>query len=254
MHTIVFGDDRSAGSDVAWLWINDQRWPGWRVDVVTVPENELGTPRVLGSTELRPWEPDDPRPVFPEAGLEEVRHLTADADPRVVLGGQEDADLLVVGATGQGLLKRWLRIGSTTEWLLHQPPAPLLVARAARPVRSVLVAVDGSEPARRALDAFVALPWAASTEVLALGVYDGWAEPEQGLADAASVLEAAGISHRTEQVRGRATETLLERVRVDQVQLVVLGSRGRSTLHRAFAGSTASAVARGADGNVLVVA
>lgn len=254
MHTIVFGDDRSPGSDVAWLWINDQQWPGWRVDVVTVPETELGGPRVLGSTQLTTWEPADPRDVFAGSGIDEVRHLTADADPRVVLCSREDADLLVVGATGRGLLKRWLHVGSTTEWLLHQPPAPLLVARAARPVRSVLVAVDGSDPARRALEAFVALPWAASTEVLALGVYDGWAEPEQGLADAAAVLDAAGIAHRTEQVRGRATETLLERMRADQAQLIVLGARGRSTLHRAMAGSTASAVTRAADGNVLVVA
>ncbi len=253
MHTIVFGDDRSPGSDVAWLWINDQQWPGWQVDVISVPETELG-PNVLGSTELTSWEPEDPRSVFPASGIAEVRHLTADADPRVVLCTRQDADLIVVGATGRGFLKRWLHLGSTTEWLLHQPPAPLLVARAARPVRTVLVAVDGSDPARRALDAFVALPWASSTEVLALGVYDGWAEPEEGLAAAADVLNAAGIVHRTEQVRGRATETLLERLRSERAQLVVLGARGRSTLHRAMAGSTASAVTRAAEGNVLVVA
>lgn len=254
MRTIVFGDDRSPGSDVAWLWINDQQWPGWRVEVVTVPETELGSPHVIGSTTLEPWAPEDPRAAFPGSGIVEVAHLTADADPRVVLGGCEDADLLVVGATGRGFLKRWFHLGSTSEWLLHQPPAPLLVARTARPVRHVLVAVDGSESSRRALDAFAALPWAGDVEVLALGVYDGWAEPEAGLVEAGKVLAAAGIEHRTEQIRGRATETILATLGQRRIELVVLGARGRSGLHRAMAGSTAAAVTRSADGNVLVVA
>lgn len=254
MHTIVFGDDRSPGSDVAWLWINDQQWPGWRVDVVSVPETDLGPPHVIGSAELVPWEPEDPRALFPGSGIAELRHLTADADPRVVLGARDDADLLVVGATGRGFLKRWLHLGSTTEWLMHQPPAPLLVARAGRPVRKALVAVDGSDPARRALETFVALPWASEVEVFALGVYDGWAEPDEGLAHASAVLADAGIGHRADQVRGRATQTLLDTARSEQVDLVVLGCRGRSKLHRAMAGSTASGVARAAETNVLVVA
>lgn len=254
MPTIVFGDDRSPGSDVAWLWINDQQWPGWRVDAVHVPETDLGPPNVVGSTELLAWEPEDPRALFPGSGIGEVRHLTADADPRVVLGAREDADLLVVGATGRGFLKRWLHLGSTAEWLMHQPPAPLLIARSARPVRRVLLGVDGSESSRRAIQAFAALPWARGAEALALGVYDGWAEPQEGLDDAKSALAAAGIGCRAEQVRGRATHTLLDRMRAEQVDLVVLGARGRSKLHRAMAGSTTSGVARAADTNVLVVA
>lgn len=254
MRTIVFGDDRSPGSDVAWLWINDQRWPDWAVDVVTVVDSDGGRSEVTGPSELVPWTPDDPRTPHPAAGMAEVRHLTADSDPRVVLGGRDDADLLVVGATGRGFLERWLHVGSTTEWLLHLPPAPLLVARAARPVREVLIAVDGSDPARRAMDVFVSLPWAPDTEVHALGVYDGWAEPERGLAEAAEVLSAAGIAHRTEQVRGRAADTILRALRTERDQLVVLGARGRSRLHRVMTGSTASAVARAAPGNVLVVA
>lgn len=31
----VFGDDGSAAADVVWLWINNHRWPGWRISVVT---------------------------------------------------------------------------------------------------------------------------------------------------------------------------------------------------------------------------
>lgn len=252
MRTIVFGDDRSAGADLAWLWINDQVWPGWQVDVVTIPETELGPPHVFGSVETVEWQPSDPRRVVPAAGLADVRHLTATADPRVVLGGRTDADLLVVGATGRGFLKRWLHLGSTTEWLLHSPPTTTVVARSGRAVHRVLVGVDGSVPARRALDAFVSLPWAGDTEVVVVGVDDGWVRPQPAVADASALLAGAGIEHRVDMPRGRATDVLMECIRAHRPDLVVLGARGTSRLRRVVAGSTASSVVRSADVSVLI--
>lgn len=253
MHTIVFGDDRSPGADLAWMWLTQQQWSGWRVDVVTVPETELGPPHLSGAPGAVPWTPEDPRDAPEASGLVSVRHLTADADPRVVLSARSDADLLVVGATGGGFLKRWLHVGSTTEWLLHDPPAPLVVARTGRRVRRVLVGVDGSESSGRALEAFASLPWAPSTEVHVLGVHDGWVEPGSALADADAVLATAGIEHRTEQARGRAAEVLVSRARHDHVDLVVLGVRGASKLRRVVAGATASSVTRACDSSVLLV-
>ena len=249
---IVFGDDRSQGADIGWLWIGEQRWPGWRLDVVTVPETELGPPHPGGSTTLEPWTPEDPRQPIAGAGFAEVRHLTAHADPRVVLAGCATADLLVVGATGQGFLKRRLHLGSTTEWLLHEPPAPLVIARSGRRVRRVLVGVDGSPPAQRALAAFAGLPWATDTEVLVIGARDGWVEPGPALDAADAVLDAAGITHRVEEGKGRAAEVLLRAQRREASQLVVLGARGSSRLRRAVAGATASSVARAADVSVLL--
>ena len=249
---IVFGDDRSPGADVAWLWINDQRWEGWSLDVVEVTETELGPARPPGGEEWRDWSPEVPRVAFPQAGLGPIRHRTADADPRVVLCRCADADLLVVGPTGRGFLKRWLHLGSTTEWLLHEPPAPMVIARSAGPVRHAVVAVDGSEPAERALDALLRLPWASDLDVLAIGVYDGWSEPGVGLEAASKRLEAAGVRHRTEERRGKATETLLHVLEEHHPQLITVGARGRSTFQRVVAGSTASAIARSAACNVLI--
>ena len=250
---IVFGDDRSQGADLGWLWIGEQRWPGWRLDVVTVPETELGPPHPGGSTTLEPWTPEDPRQPIVGAGFAEVRHLTAQADPRVVLAGAR-ADLLVVGATGQGFLKRRLHLGSTTEWLLQEPPAPLVIARSGRRVRRVLVGVDGSPPSQRALAAFAGLPWAPDTEVLLVGVHDGWVEPGPALDAAAAVLGQAGIPHRAEEVKGRATEVLMRAQEREDSQLLVLGARGSSRLRHALAGATASSLARAADASVLLVA
>lgn len=254
MGTIVFGDDRSPGADVAWLWINDQRWSGWQVDVIEVTETELGPARPREGAVPRDWSPDAPRTPFPDAGIAAVRHRIAEADPRVVLADCVDADLLVVGPTGQGFLKRWLHLGSTTEWLLHGPPVPMVIARSAGPVRHAVVTVDGSDPAIRALDALLAMPWAGSLDVFVLGVYDGWSEPTAGLEVAAERLHAAGVRHRTQEVRGRATETIMHVLQEHRPQLVTVGARGKSTFQRVVAGSTASAVARAAPCNVLVAA
>jgi len=249
---IVFGDDRSPGADLGWLWINEQRWPGWRLDVVTVPETELGPPHPSGAAALEPWMPDDPRQPIAGSGLREVQHLMAHADPRVVLGGCASTDLLVVGTTGRGFLQRRLHLGSTTEWLMHQPPAPLVVARSGRRVRRVLVAVDGSTSSQRALAAFAALPWAPDTEALVLGVRDGWVDPSGAIEEAASVLEQAGVPHRVEELKGRATEAILRAQARDGSQLVVLGARGGSRVRRTVAGATASSVTRAADASIVL--
>lgn len=253
MKTMVFGDDRSAGSDVAWLWINLQSWPTWSVDVVEVRDGDHGPRRPNGPTKLEPWTPDDPRRAFVEADFASVQLLTAEGDPRLVLGDRDDADLVVVGATGRGLLKQWLHLGSTTEWLMNQPTAPLLVARSARAVRRVIICVDGSDAAQRAVRTFAELPLAAECEVVVLGVYDGWSEPAAGIKAAIETLDEHGIRHHHEEIAGRPKEVILRELHERQPHLVVIGAAGANALRKTMAGSTASAVTRAAPCNVLLV-
>src|SRR5512135_3231760 len=140
---LVFGDDGSPAADVAWLWVNNHAWPGWRAEIVhaTLPPvvgPPLDTPPVL-----REWEPARPRVAFTESGIDDVRHLTVEVDPRIALDSSTHADLTVVGARGRGMLKAF-GVGSTTDWLLQRPLTPLLVVRSAPTVHRALVCVDGS--------------------------------------------------------------------------------------------------------------
>ena len=124
--TLTLGDDRSAGADVAWGWIGAHAWPQWAVEVVTVTTPKGRTAdSPLGYTELRPWDPPDPRLAPASCGFRSVTHLTAENDPRLVLGQRPGSDLVVVGPRGHGLLKV-LHLGSTAEWLLHESRADLL--------------------------------------------------------------------------------------------------------------------------------
>ena len=122
-HTITFGDDGSAGSDLAWSWICDQDWSGWDVEVVRAVQPELGPPPPPALSQLHSWQPERPRERFSESHLGSIVHLTAVQDPRLLLS--RPADLLVIGARGPGIAKA-LRLGSTAEWLLESPPGPMV--------------------------------------------------------------------------------------------------------------------------------
>lgn len=246
---LVFGDDGSAEADVAWLWINCQRWDGWRLEVVEAVLPPPGPAIPVERSTLHPWSPSSPRRAFAESGLRECSYLTAEADPRVVLNRR--ADLVVVGPRGTGLLKS-LHLGSTAEWLLAHPPSPLLVARHGREVRSVVVGADGSVHSKRAIQRLATLPWTAALDVTVVGVDDGRTDPAGATAWAAELLAGAGARVRPRIVYGRPAHELLIAVDQERADLVVLGTRGLTGLARLNLGSTAGAVARSAPCSVLV--
>jgi nucleotide-binding universal stress UspA family protein len=246
---LVFGDDSTPGSDVCWLWVNNQRWEGWRLEVVTAHLPRLQPPPSGESATLHEWVPPDPREPFAEAGFAEVAQLTGDVDPRLALC--RTADLVAIGARGPGVLKS-LGLGSTAEYLLHDPPGPIVIARGARRVRRVMVCTDGSPHAERALRAFATLPWAAGTDVHVVSVDDGRTDADRAAAAAKDELAAAGTVVETSVLRGQPTEVLVHEIEHHVPDLVVLGTRGLTGLRRLRVGSTAGAIARALHINVLL--
>lgn len=249
---LVFGDDGSPSADVAWLWICEQHWPGWRAEVVTASPPPLGPPPGEQAAHPHPWEPPTPR-VDPGDRIDEISHLRSDADPRYVLGALTHASLMVIGARGAGLLKA-LHLGSTAEYLLHQPPGPLVIPKHATPVRRVVVAVDGSAHASRAIAALRSMPWVDDVEqVLLLGVKEQHNELGPALDAAAALLgPRLRVEAREAEVRGSVAGTLLAEAEAMTSDLVVLGTRGLGPVRRMLAGSTASAVTRLAKCAVLL--
>ncbi len=250
--TIVFGDDGSSPADAAWLWINNQSWAGWNLEVITATEPPLTPPSVDREPDLIEWDSPFSRTPLPQAGLGQVRFLTAVADPRILLGRRSDADVMVVGTKGLNPLQALL-LGSTTEWLLQDPPAPLVVARSAARVGQALVAVDGSSHARRAVEAFALLPWAGQASVLVLAVDDGRTDLE-AISVALDLLHQEGIDAEGQQAAGRPTDVILEQIELRGPELVVLGTRGLTGLDRPRLGSTAAAVIRHGPCSVLAAA
>jgi nucleotide-binding universal stress UspA family protein len=255
---VTFADDGSAGADVAWLWLNNHVWPGWAVEVLTVQPLTAGPPSGPEAALPHPWQPESPRRVFEESGLGDPVHLVADGDPRAVLGARTSTGLLVVGARGRGVWKA-LRLGSTAEWLLQCPPAPLVIVRQARATGRVLVCIDGSPHAARAVQTLAVMPWLHRCSVTVFGVVERERDPTAAVDAAADLLgrRAAGVDT---VIRAPGPMDVFVHVRVDLFDvmdalvpdLVVLGTRGLTGLQRLRLGSTASAVAHHAPCSVLL--
>jgi nucleotide-binding universal stress UspA family protein len=185
----------------------------------------------------------------------------------------EDADLLVVGARGLGGFARLL-VGSVSGQCLEHAPCPVAVIRATDPARQdtpprVVVGVDGSESAQRALE------WAldeARARGAGLDVVHAWDLPLIGnigalafdptllqdlghevLDEAISASEARATGVDVDRIlaRGSAARVLIERGR--HADLVVVGARGRGGFVGLLLGSVSHRVAHDAPCPVVVL-
>lgn len=245
---MVFGDNGSAAADVACLWVANHRWDGWDLEVITATMPSL--PLSDTQAEFRMWNSPHERTILAPSGFARIQHLAIERDPRLVFDARSDASLIVVGdrnekRPGPNFL------GSTSEWLVHQPPAPLAIIRSARPVRRVLVCVDGSGHAQSALRAFVTLPFSADADVTVMHVDEGIGH-RHAVDDAIDLLTAAGITPRVRSDSGRPATCIADELRREPRDLTVLGTRGLTGLSRLLLGSTANAVVRSGHGSVLV--
>lgn len=248
-HRLLFGDDGSVYADAAWLWINSHNWPGWAIDVVNAADDH---PVSLYRELLRGT----------VAQAVHVEQITG--DPRWVLHKYgHSRDLIVVGSRGQGLMKR-LHLGSTSEWLMHGPPAPLVIVRSGHRTKRALLAHDGSGHAHSAERALSAMPWIGEVTIKVLVVAEQRdpvtvaEEAAKRLAEVAGEVTVEVLQPDELQVFYRPRDVILEAACSWQPDLIALGSRGLTAweslneigLHRA--GSTASAIAQHANCNVLL--
>jgi nucleotide-binding universal stress UspA family protein len=136
-------------------------------------------------------------------------------------------------------------------------------------MKQIVVAVDGSEGARIALDAaieiaagfgatltavyvrhpshsFVGAPYAQRTVTGELH------KARDALAAATSIAEQAGATVEIDELEGEPADAILEAARVRDAELIVVGSRGLGTVTGALLGSVSSKVVHHADRPVLV--
>ncbi|MFW5948523.1 MAG: universal stress protein [Halolamina sp.] len=195
---------------------------------------------------------------------------------------EADADLLVLGRQGLTGIGRRL-LGGVTERVLNRGAVPALVVpdeATGDGYDRLLVPTDGSENAAAAYPhaGAVATAYGAAVDVLnvvdlqdAAGAFHAGgleasfverleAEGEAAVADAAAELaeHAPGVAVRTAVERTADLDGAAAGIRAyvaeQDVDLVAIGSRGRSDFKRALLGSVASKVLRSVDVPVLVAA
>ncbi|MGD2042211.1 MAG: universal stress protein, partial [Acidimicrobiia bacterium] len=237
---LAFGDDRSTEAGICWDWIRAHTWEGWDLEVVTAEPPEDMHPVSQEEAHLHAWDPPQPRDAA-GLGFGSVEHLRGEIDPRLALISRP-WDLVAIGPRGSGLLKR-LHLGSTADWLLREPSSPLVIAHHPGPVRSVLLAADGSPHAQRAMECLLSLPWVTNTRIRIVSVDEGRVDAQTAAEEAQRVFSAAGVETELMISSGRPAHAILEACQELSPDLVVMGARGITGLKRVVIGSTTAAVA-----------
>jgi len=227
------------------------------------------------------------RPVDPlEAARQRIREDVGDAEgveievvieqgdpaPRILdVVERTGVDLIVTGVARDETLGRML-LGTTVDAVVRKANVPVLVVkkRPRRPYRNVVVATDFSEGSRSALEAALALlPEAQISLFHAFSVpFDGLMDDKVGGREAAARLvladshaflaetpAAASAQHAipTFAEHGDPGPLLEDLVRTRRVDLVALGTEGRSALAHVFLGSVAQLLLARVPSDALVV-
>jgi nucleotide-binding universal stress UspA family protein len=194
------------------------------------------------------------------------------------------ADLIVLGASGQGAVERFL-LGSVSRAVLRFAPCSVAIVREnlaeADAGLKVLLAVDGSEGSLHAAEAVAARPWPSGTEIRVFSVVElgmsalqgafeipafdsahlesqraaAMKRTEEAIDSALKILQAAGLttSESISVLAASPKELILQEAAEWPADWIVLGSHGSSGLSRFLIGSTSETVATHATCSVEVV-
>ncbi len=170
---------------------------------------------------------------------------------------ENHADLIVVGRHGRtGLLR--LMMGSVAAKVVGHAPCNVLVVSPAACVefRKILVAVDGSNFSKAALNEALSMAKRCGSALMVLSVAS--MEAESGTAagivrEAEELAKQEGVAVQGVTVAGKPYEAIVETALKNQADLIVVGSHGRRGLERLLMGNVTERVIGHTDIAVLVV-
>lgn len=177
-----------------------------------------------------------------------------------------EASVIAMVTHGRSGTGRWLG-GSVAEHVLRRSPVPVLLANpralaaTRREVRRILLPLDGSRLAARAIAPAIDFARLHDAEIVAVHVLDGGVDAQAALQQTGDALDllaphaqgAPGARVRTLLKRGPAAAGILEAADEERPDLIVMSTHGRTGAARWAFGSTAEEVARHAQQPLLVV-
>jgi nucleotide-binding universal stress UspA family protein len=198
----------------------------------------------------------------------------------VIVDTAEDlgTELIVMATHGRSGLSRWM-LGSVTERVLHSAPCPVLAIRSDRPIRHMLITLDGSPLAERVLEPALAAAESFNCEVTLLHVeqavnyspefvtqlehveaglgtqylQDISNQPNVYLERLINQLRPRHLSLKGAITSGPVVQAILEFTEEHDVDLIAMSTHGRTGMRRWVYGSVAEKTLRGSQCAMLIV-
>jgi nucleotide-binding universal stress UspA family protein len=186
----------------------------------------------------------------------------------------EKATMIALATHGATGLKRFL-LGSIAEDVIRNSPVPVLLVRPfwsydlvppgnpeLRPIRKLLLPVDGSGLAREALPGILEYAALFDAQIVLLRILVGADRrtveapekllAEQELEELAGVIEKKGVETIRLLGTGAPVDRILKTIREQGIDLVAMATHGRAGLSRVTSGSVTEEVLRKAEVPLLV--
>jgi nucleotide-binding universal stress UspA family protein len=202
---------------------------------------------------------------FREENVEVNSELIRGEDPAekiLQMVKKSSCDLLTIGNNSEPRARRF-SLGNIAEKISLYAKCPVLIAKRKTQIKKVLVAVDGSKKANKALEYAIQLCRHFKAKMTLLHVEEGELfrlEPketkrvgEQILAESAGKAKAENVACDVRLEFGNPARTILKVAKEEDYDLIVLGSRGVSGVKRFLLGSTSADVSMHAQRSVLIV-
>jgi nucleotide-binding universal stress UspA family protein len=201
---------------------------------------------------------------FKEEGLQVesilIRRAEDPADSVLNLSKERSFDLIIMGNRAETSAECF-ELGSTSEKIALYSKIPVLIVKKKTKLGKILVAIDGSEQSTKALGYVSVIARKFNSKVTLLHVAESKLanlEPvavkkisEKILWDAAT--EIKGVEIEKGLVFGNPAESIIQLARKENYDLIVLGSRGLSSVKRYLLGSVSEDVTWHARRSVLIV-
>jgi nucleotide-binding universal stress UspA family protein len=201
---------------------------------------------------------------FEEEGLEVksilIRKAEDPADSILNLAKEQSFDLIIIGNRTESDTERF-ELGSNSEKIALYSKTPIIITKKKTNLAKILVAIDGSKQATKALEYISVLAKEFNSKVTLLHVVEtklANLEPkeirkisENILVDSAAKLQGVNIDKRIEY--GKPAEVIIQVAGKEKYDLIVLGSRGLSSVKRYLLGSVSEDVTWYAKRSVLIV-
>ena len=187
------------------------------------------------------------------ASIKYTLEIASGAPADVICEHERTADLVIMGASGDFTEDQSKIIGENLEAVTRQTFKPLLiVAKAFRPIKSILAAYDGGQLANKGIALAGYFARRLDIPVTVLTASTNEEEASSLLHEAQKYLNYYNIEFKLLHLDGQAETIIHDYANANDMDLIFMGAYGRSRIREAILGSTTQTVIQNAQMPVLL--